>query len=159
MSSPPQPAPPNIMPDRAEAYRRFFRTLAQDLEGHAFTNPETGKPWSWQRFRSGGPSWVRYGAAFAHNRVRAYVLIACGSASENTRILNELKKRRTEIEQEFGDKLDWDFRRNTIQQQCRIEIYRPGRIQDDAATLVDIRNWIIEHLCKLRIVFGPKWPD
>ena len=75
------------------------------------------------------------------------------------RSLNELKKRRTEIEQEFGDKLDWDFRRNTMQQQCRIEIYRTGSIQDDAATLEDIRSWIIEHLCKLRTVFGPKWPD
>jgi len=156
MSSPPTPAPPRVMANREEAYQSFFQALAKNLEEHDFTKLETGKPWSWGRFKSGEPQWARYGAAFAHGEVRAYVLIACKLAAENTRILNELKKQRTDIEQEFGSKLEWDFRRNTAQQQGRIEIHRPGSIQDNAKSLEEIKAWMIDRLCKLRTVFKPR---
>jgi len=141
-----------------ERYDAFFQPLVAELLQHSFTRPRTGNSWNWYKFRC-GPSWVRYGTAFADNRVRAYILIACNTASENATILNQLETRRHQIEQEFGEQLNWDFQRDTIRQEPRIEVYRPGSIEDDAQTLEEIRAWIIDHLCRLRDVFGPILPE
>ena len=69
-------------------------------------------------------------------------------------MLERLEEHREEIESALGEKLDWQRLEN--RRACRIALDRPGSIEDDADTLSEVQNWMVDTLIKFKQVFGPR---
>lgn len=140
---------------RAEAYRKYFQKLIDELrEKHRFTGARVGQPQSWYSFGS-GVSGLTYGACFSQGKkVRIEVYIDQGDVETNKQLFDSLKASQQDIEQKFGEPLEWE--RLDDRRACRIAFYRAGSIEDDEATLAEIRAWMIEHLLKLKKVFSSR---
>lgn len=149
--------PPPRSP-RAEAYRAFFKGLIDRLRDvYQFNGARVAQPQNWYSFAS-GLSGITYGTSFAKGGwVRAEVFIARGEADENKSIFDKLAESKVEIEQAFGEPLEWE--RLDDRQACRVAVYRQGTIEDDPAKMEEIRDWAIERLRKLKTVFGPRLPE
>ena len=63
-------------------------------------------------------------------------------------------ERKGAIEADLGESLDW--RRLDSYRACRILTVRHGSIDDDEATLKEIREWMIDRLLAFKRVFGPR---
>ncbi len=140
---------------REEAYRVFFQKLIDELrEQHKFTNAKVGQPQSWYAFSS-GLSAVVYAASFTHgNRLRAELYIDQGDATENKRIFDALSSDKSSIEAEYGEPFEWE--RLDTKRASRIAVYRSGTILSSSDELEEIHKWLVEHLLKLKEVFGPR---
>lgn len=140
---------------RSEAYREYFQQLIDELrEKHKFTGARLGQPQSWYSFSS-GISGIYYSASFAQAElVRAEIYIDQRDGQKNKQLFDWLENDKEVIENEFGDKLDWQRLDN--RQACRIAIYRNGSIDLDAASLQEIRSWTIGQLLNLKKVFGKR---
>lgn len=143
---------------RAIAYRSFFQALIDQLrEMHKFTNARVGQPQSWYAFAS-GHSGIYYGASFAQGKqLRAEVYMDRPSTSENKELFDRLHARKVELEREFGEPLSWQ--RLDEKKACRIAVYRTGSINDSDSALVEMRDWLVDHLLRLKKIFGPLLAD
>jgi hypothetical protein len=143
--------------ERGEAYRAFFQDLIDELrERHKFTNARAGQPQNWYSFASGVSS-VTYGFSFAQGgQVRAEVYIDIEDAEGNKAIFDALEKDKETIEGQVGAPVKWE--RLNHRRASRIAIYRPGAI-DEPETLGEIKAWAVDHLLRLKEVFGPRIVD
>ena len=134
------------------AYVAYFQNLIDELrEKYKFTNARIGQPQSWYSFSSGVRGFL-YSTSFAKGeRIRAEIYIDKGIADRNKEIFYELKKEDSQIEIEFGEKLEWEELPN--RKSSRIAIYRQGSISDDSDTLSVIKQWSIQKLLNFKKVF------
>lgn len=134
------------------SYKTFFQTLLDELRTkHKFTNAKAGQPQSWYIF-STGVRGFQYSVSFAKGeKVRAELYIDNGKAEDNERHFQELEKDKQSIETEFGAKLEWEYLEG--RRASRIAIYRPGSIDEDTATLTEIKDWSINQLLTFKRVF------
>ncbi len=150
------PGVTRIPSDRSERYRNFFQPLIDTLrEKHRFTNVRKAQPQNWYSFSAGYGQRVTYGANFTGQRqARIEVYIDDGDSERNIQLLERLEEHRGEIESGVGETLDWQ--RLESRRACRIALDRPGSIEDDAKTLAEIQNWMIDQLLKFKQVFEPR---
>ena len=122
------------------------------MRERGFTNARAGQPQDWYTFASGLQG-KGYGASFAQGgQARAEVYIDRGDASTNKALFDELASARESAEQDFGRAPSWE--RPDGKKACRVAVYRPGSIEDDPQALEVVRTWMVEHLLKLKEVFG-----
>jgi hypothetical protein len=140
---------------RGEAYRTFFQPLIDDLRTkHHFTNARIAQPQSWYAFAS-GVNGCAYSACFAlGHRARVELYLDRPNADVNKHVFDELYTQRDAIEAAFSESLSWE--RLDDRKASRVAVYRAGSIEDAAATLEEIRRWMIEHLLRMKSIFGPR---
>ncbi|MCX7049755.1 MAG: DUF4268 domain-containing protein, partial [Candidatus Sumerlaeota bacterium] len=148
------PSIPSVSPPpspRADAYRRFFQRLIDELrEKHHFTNARTASPTNWYSFSSGVAGFT-YAVSFASGRrVRSEVYIDRGDQEENKRVFDDLQASKKAIEKELKSHLQWE--RLDDKRACRIALYRDGSI-DDSSSLDSIHSWAITQMLSFRKVF------
>jgi len=136
-------------------YQQFFQRLIDELrEKHRFTNARIGQPQNWYSF-STGTKGFQYGLSFATGgRLRAELYIDTGESAQNVGALDALGRERASIEADFGESLEWETMES--RRACRIAVYRPGSIEDAAASLEEHQRWAIDRLLKFKKVFGPR---
>lgn len=141
--------------ERSEKYRAFFQVLIDNLrEEHKFTRAQKALPQNYYIFASGYRGF-RYWARFTDNRqVRIDLRIEFSERERNLALLANLEQSKEQIEREFGQQFEWDQLEGS--RFCRIALTRPGSIDDDADTLAEIQDWMVENLLKFKAVFGPK---
>ena len=115
-------------------YQRFFQQLLDELrEKYRFTNARVGQPQNWYSF-STGKRGLQYGISFAAgNRIHAELYIDVGDSTQNASVLDALLEKRTSLETEFGEPLEWEKMEG--RRACRIAVYRSGSIEDAEASL------------------------
>ena len=144
-----------IRSERGERYRTFFQPLFDVLrEEHRFTNAKKAQPDSWYNF-SAGFTGVSYTPSFVPKEYKAKVGLNLDSASK------ELNKQRFDLLEEQKDSIEdtlgqMEWRRMNDNIACRVELNRPGSIDDDEETLREIRDWMIDNLLAFKKVFGPR---
>lgn len=85
---------------------------------------------NWYTFAS-DYSGIYYGVNFAQGgRFRAEVYIDRGHPTSNKALFDALAEQKDSLEKEFGEELEWE--RLDDKRACRIAVYRPGSIEDDA---------------------------
>jgi len=149
--------------ERGEAYRSFFQSLIDRLrEQHHFTNARAAQPQNWYAFAA-GLSGIYYGANFTQDgraRVEIY-LDPSSTPGENKRLFDSLFLRERKIQGDFGGPLEWERMDN--RRACRIAVYRPGRIQDDALQLEAVEDWMVQQLLRFKESLMPTvreaWQD
>ena len=133
-----------------ERHQAFFRPLIDALREQHFTVPRNV-----QRRSANFPAYsgrVFYGAHFTGgNQARVEVYIYSDDADWNRQLIENLEIDKAEIESNLGS-LNWQ----RMRQDCRIYLTRRGSINDDDATLTEIRDWMVENLVKFKRVFDPR---
>ena len=76
-----------------------------------------------------------------------------GELEENKRLYDGLFDRKEEIELAFGQPLSWE--RLDQRRASRLGIYRTGSIDDSAAELRVIEDWMVENLLKFKEIVNP----
>ena len=69
-------------------------------------------------------------------------------------MFDQLFERRTEIESEVGEELEWE--RLDDRRASRIAVMCQGSIEDNEDTLKVIQDWMVERLLKFKEVFAPR---
>lgn len=128
---------------RGERYRHFFQLLIDALrEKQKFINVRKAQPQNWYSFSAGYGQRITYLANFTvQKQARIEVYIDDGDNERNVQLLERLEEHREQIEYGLGEKLDWQ--RLEGSRACRIVLARSGSIDDDEATLADIRGWML----------------
>jgi hypothetical protein len=136
-----------------EKYRAYFQSLIDELRTkYNFTNARTGLPQNWYFFASENSRIYKYGTSFANgDRVRVEVYLECGDKAKNELLFDCLQRQTSVIQQEFGSELNWE--RLDDKRGCRIATYHDGRIDADSEQLLQIKDWVIASLLKLKSVF------
>lgn len=136
-------------------YQQFFQRLIDELrEKHRFTNARIGQPQNWYTF-STGTRGFQYGLSFAAGgRLRVELSIDTGESAQNVGALGALGRERSSIEADLGESLEWETLEG--KRACRIAVYRPGSIEDAAASLEEYQRWGIDRLLKFKKVLGPR---
>jgi len=98
-----------------------------------------------------GVSGCRYTVIFQQSEARVSLGLERSDASENKWILDKLKQERAEIEDRFGDSLEW--RRMEDKKACGI-VYRRGIDGFDESSWPDIAAWLGEHVARLEEAFA-----
>ena len=139
--------------EKSEQYLTYFQSLIDELRDvHKFTGAKKAQAQNWYSFSSGNKTF-RYGHSFAaRNRVRTEIYIDNGNAEDNKSYFDSLVEQRESIESEFGNALEWE--RLDDKRACRIAIYRDGSIDASSEEVQEIKDWAVQHLLKLRDVFG-----
>lgn len=141
---------------RGERYREFFQPLIDTLrEKHKFTNARKAQPQNWYFFSAGYGQRIIYGANFTgQKQARVEVYIDDLDGEWNIQLLGNLEERKEEIQTALGNQtLDWQRLEN--RRACRIALTRSGSIGDNAATLSEIQEWMVDNLLNFKRVFGP----
>ena len=138
----------------ANRYNEFFRPILETLiEKHQFAVDRKTEANSGHHFSSNRGRWIQYEARLAQgNQARVALHIDSLDCDRNIQLVEDLLQRREEIESALGP-LNWAQERNT--RRRRIEITRPGSIDDDADALDEIREWMVENLINFKRVFDP----
>ena len=138
----------------ADRYNEFFCPVVVALcEKHRFTVGRKTNANSGRHFDSGYGSSIRYEARLAQgNKAKVALHIDSKSREWNIQLVDHLLQRREKIESALGP-LDWEQEKDT--RRRRVEITRPGSISDDEDMLLEIREWVIEHIVKCKQVFDP----
>lgn len=140
---------------KAEAYRGYFQGLIDDLRTkHKFTGAKVGQPQNWYSFSSGIRG-VIFSNSFAQGgRIRAEIYIDLQDKEKNKEVFDRLHEQQAAIEGEYGENLAWE--RLDDRRASRIAVYRDGSIQAPAQTLIELRQWSIDALLKLKRVLLPR---
>lgn len=143
---------------KRSSYQEFFQELIDELrEKHHFTNAKAGQPQNWYSFSSGTRGF-KYEMSFAQGgELRTHLYIDCGERAKNERAFDALASEKAAIETAFGEPLRWERLEN--RRACRIACYTTGSIEDAAEQLEQHRRWSVDHLLRLRRVFGPRLPE
>ena len=139
----------------ANHYSNFFDPLLDTLEGkYQFQVFRKTKAGSGYFFDTRHDQYVKYEIRLAQGKLARVALnFDNKDRKRNIELVEELRQTREEIEGEIGCSLNWDQQKET--RRRRIEITRPGSIDDDADTLAEIQDWMVENLLKFRQVFAP----
>lgn len=133
-----------------ERHQTFFRPLLDALREQNFAVPRNVQRRSANFQVYSGR--VFYGAHFTgRNQARVEVYIYSNNADWNSQLIENLEIYKDEIESDLGP-LNWQ----QMPKDCRISLARPGSINDDDATLAEIRDWMVEKLLKFKKVFDPR---
>ena len=137
-------------PDR---YNEFFHPIVDTLwDKHRIKVGRRTKASSGRHFESGCGSRIHYEARLAQGKIARVALHIDSKSQEwNAHLIEDLLQHREEIESALGP-LIWgqeDTKRR------RIEITRPGSIDDDDDTLAEIRESMVENLLSFKRVFDP----
>lgn len=136
---------------KRKKYQEFFQKIIDPLrEEHSFTEEHEAKPQGWCPLSNHGVG-IDYTASFQVSRKEAWVELM--HRKDRRRVFDQLREDRTAIESELGEPLHWLEKHSNG--SC-IAAHRPGSIDDDEDTLVDIRVWMVERLLKFKRVFGPR---
>jgi len=87
-------------------------------------------------------------------RARAEIYIDTQDAERNEEILDELLRDRAAIEKDYGQELEWE--RLDDKRACRVACYRGGTIEEATENPVEILAWAVDHLLRMKRVFGPR---
>lgn len=149
--------PPASVPEQGLIRQAFFQGLIDELrEKHKFTNSKIGSMQSWHSFSSGNPG-ITYIIAFARVGLSAEAYIDTRNTARNKAIFDWLLNSKEEIESEMQATLVWERLDN--RQSSRIRAVLPNVSSADTAARADeLRKWSIDHLLKLKKVFGPRLP-
>ena len=142
----------------ADRYNEFFHPIVDTLvEKHHFTVGRKTNANSGRHFESGYGSSIRYEARLDRgNKARVALHIDSKNYEWNKQLVKRLLQHREEIESALG-RLDWEQEKET--KRRRIEITRPGSIDDNDDTLTEIREWMVDNLLNFKRVFDPHPKD
>jgi hypothetical protein len=145
----------SVASPKAEAYRQYFQGLIDELRSkHKFTGARVGQPQNWYSF-STGIGGVGLSNVFGQNgKVRAEMYIDLYDKDRNKKPFDRLLEQKPAIEKEYGASLSWD--RLDDRRASRIAACREGSIDASTETLVEVRQWSIENLLRLKKVLLPK---
>ncbi len=140
---------------KGEAYRAYFQSLIDELRTkYKFTGAKVGQPQNWYSFSSGVRG-VIFSNSFAQGgKMRAELYIDLEDKDRNKKVFDRLHEQRTAIEKEYGATLTWE--RLDDRRACRIAAYRDGSIDDPPETQIQLMQWSIDNLLRLRKVLLPK---
>ena len=140
--------------EKGEMYRAYFQELIDELrEVYHYTNAKVGQPQNWYAF-SAGTSGVSYNAGFVQGgKVRTELYIDFGDSEKNKALFNYLQNQKEEIHANFNDNLAWEPLED--RRASRISVYRDGSIEADAEGLIEIKNWHVENLIRLKKALDP----
>jgi hypothetical protein len=140
------------------AYQEFFQKLIDELRNkHRFTSARAGQPQNWYSFSSGTRGFV-YSMSFAQGGLlRAELYIDFPDRGRNEAAFDQLHGQRATLDAELGETLHWERLDN--RRACRIACYAPGSIDDSADALENHLRWGVDHLLRLKKVFGPRLPS
>lgn len=135
-----------------EKYRTYYQYLLDELRNvHKFTNAKAAQPQNWYTFASENSKIYKYSTAFAQGRrVRVEVYIDSGDKSKNEAIFDALFTQKEAINAAYGTELEWE--KLETKRACRIAIYRDGDIDAESEALVEIKNWVVANLLRMRQV-------
>ena len=138
----------------SDRYNEFFSPIVSILfDKHRIRVGRKTKAASGRHFESGYGTRIRYEARLAQgNKARVALHIDSNSPEWNKQLVEHLLLRRENIESALG-LLNWEQDRDT--KRRRIEITRPGSIDDDTDTLAEIRTWMVDNLLQFKVVFDP----
>lgn len=141
--------------EQQRRYAEYFQELIDVLrQKHSFTKATKGQPQNWYSFSS-GVNGLLYGTSFARGeRVRVELYIDTNDYEKNKHIYRELLSQASEIQNSFEHLIEWEELPD--KRASRIAIYRQGSINDDSATLANIRDWAISHLLLFKQVLEPR---
>lgn len=154
---------PNGQLTREERYREFFQRIGQILEEeHEISSTFITKAmgYTFWKLKSAHESFREscyYVASFGIKQGLAKVALVIDNtgAESSEAVLNRLEQDRAQIEQEFGEILDWQQENLSSR---RVSLSRLGTIDVDEETLAEIQDWMIKNLLKFREVFDPRLP-
>ena len=137
--------------DKTKRYHDFFQSLIAKLQ---YELPKgRNHPRSSFVFPS-DTSRVSYCAVFGRKQARVEVWFNDNERGPNIQRFEYLERYKAEIESGIGQTLDWQRLEN--RKRCRIALHHPGSIEDDAETLEEIQDWMVEYLLKFKQAFGPR---
>lgn len=142
--------------ERNVRYQTFFKDLTDTLREKGFTNRTKAQPASWSEFASGHTG-VRYVGSFTRTEGRGYarveIYIDKHDKEWNEELFNQLENRKTTIESELGNSLEWTLLPE--RRACRIFLARSGSIDDDETKLKELKNWMVSNLLEVKQAFSP----
>ena len=140
-------------------YKAFFQGIVDELsKQNLFEYEPVRSEQSWFEFNTGLDG-VTYVAAFTpRSTARAKLHIRCRIES-NHQVFEYLSDRKQEIEDKFGEPLNWEERSQGKHQRYLIGVYKPGSIDDAEKEMSDLNAWMVEKLAKLKQVFDPYLDD
>jgi hypothetical protein len=145
---------PAVTSTRMLAYQEFYQGVIDELRTvHHFTNARAGQPQSWYSFTSGTKGFL-YSASFtAKGQLRAELYIDVGD-ERNKIIFDYFSAMKVQLEQSMGETLTWE--RLDKRRASRISALRQNTTIEDVATQrTEIQKWVIDHLLRVKKVFGP----
>ncbi len=148
----------SIPSERMERYRSFFQDLIDVLrEKHNFTRARKAQPQPLYLFATGSREFKYWASFIEGQQARIDLRIETGERERNLAIFEALKQARSEIEEKYDHPLFWDPMEGN--RACRIAIHTQGSIDDDADSLTEILNWMVENLQKFKAVIGHRLPS
>ena len=141
--------------ERGERYRGFFQNLIDRLrEEEKFTTARKGQPMNYYDFASGHGG-IAYRANFRWDDMASIVLyIDRREKDYNKNIFDQLMADRDSIESELSETLEWS--RLDDYRASRVDVVRPGTIDDNAETLEEIQDWMVNRLLAFKKVYDPR---
>lgn len=131
---------------RERAFIHFFGDVQSRLRDVPGFPPMSVRPvgMNWLTlvtYRGGGRSLI---LSFARGqRLRLECYIDAGDATENERIFESMMARKEQIETTVGSELTWE--RLEGRRACRVALYTPGSISDDAESMERLVAWAVEY--------------
>ena len=143
---------------RGPLYLSFWeRFFAEAARGEApWYRPRKPQPTNWVDLHYIGTG-VHYSTSFAQGgRIRAELYIDTGDGDHNLSIFHGLQQRQAEIEDRFGEPLEWQELPN--RRACRIASYWPGDItnENDHDTYI---SDIIDRITRLQAAIDRSWVE
>ncbi len=138
-----------------ETYKQFFQDLIDTLREKQFSVslPNASSTNSQDfKFNYGN---AYYTAIFRLQEQVGVMVYLYGDRDRNIKTMESLEEDKVEIESALGATLDWHYPPENTK-ACRIELKRSGSIDYDSDSLVEIRDWMADHLFKFKQVFGPR---
>lgn len=132
----------------AETYRRFWTEWLEALRAAApgWTNARAAQARNWMTLPSGSSA-ASYSAVFGRGFLAIEIYFGSSDADTNTASLNALMFHRAHVEAAVGAPLEWqEIPGKTA---TRVRLSRPGSVEDET-TWPEYREWMIEHLVRLR---------
>jgi CBS domain-containing protein len=138
--------------DRQKAYIKFFAGLNARLATEEGFPLRASSPQgiNWHVLASLGPS-ATITASFARRkRLRVEIYLDYGEKYENKTRFQELLDRREELEERFGEPLEWE--RMDDKRACRIAVYTPAQILKEGENPALI-EWAAQKAVRFNLVF------
>ena len=140
-------------------YKIFFQSIVDELSRQdVFEHESVRSEQSWFEFNTRLDG-VTYVAAFTpRSMARVKLHIRC-RIEPNHQVFEYLSDRKQEIEDKFGEPLNWEERTQGKHQRYLIGVYKPGSIEDAEEEMSDLSAWMVEQLAKIKRVFDPYLDD
>lgn len=150
--------PPASPSQRGIAYQEFFSDFVRRTHevhpGFSSKNPDRVRYDNWTTFGLGKAGFTIEVAFAAGGRFRVAININTGDRDRNVFAFDQLNARRSEIEAELGQGLDWDRLEDWV--QCRIAAYRDGGVESPTAVLDEHMKWAVDLVPRFREAFAPR---